>query len=45
MFRPIDVMPINPKNGDKYKDAEGNWHIFKFGRWIDYVQQEKVKLD
>lgn len=44
MFRPINERPSNPKNGDKYKDANNNWHIFKFGRWVNYIQKEGMEF-
>lgn len=33
MLRLIDVKPIHPKNGDKYRTKEGIFE-FRFGRWI-----------
>ena len=29
----VESRPINPKNGDKYKDKDGVTHVFCYGRW------------
>jgi len=37
LHRPLvqqQQQPVNPKNGDKYYDKEGQWFQFRFGSWI-----------
>jgi len=30
----VETRPINPKNGDKYRDKDGIIHVFGYGRWV-----------
>lgn len=40
MFRPLEEKPIHPRNGDKWKQADGSMKIFNFGRWIGFKEIE-----
>lgn len=34
MIREIKTKPVNPKNGDKWKNSVGKVFEFRWGRWI-----------
>jgi len=40
----LDVKPIHPKNGDKYKTPEGLVE-FRFGRWVICSNKTLHQLD
>jgi len=37
----VESRPTCPKNGEKYKDAQGNTHMFLYGTWKKLKNTEK----
>jgi len=44
LYRPLAQQPINPKNGDKYRDSDGLIREFRYGRWVIMPVVEPVEL-
>jgi len=39
----VESRPTHPKNGDKYRDRDGNTFVFCFGTWKK-IKLKKVKF-
>lgn len=42
LLRPIDVKPIYPKNGDKWRGPDKIIREFRYGRWVILTPKDDI---
>jgi len=41
MLETLEIKPIHPKNGNRYRDAEKRMFEFRYGRWVLMGNQDE----